>query len=215
MTYKAIIFDLDGTLVNSIFDIADAMNSVLAQRNHQTYDYETYKTFIGHGLKSLIKNAIPKNEQSETTLEDCLKKMVQVYSEICTNKTRPYNGVLELLDALYSKDLKIGILSNKQDALTKKVAAELLPSYIQPVIGLTKEHLKKPNPSVLISICKTLQVKPEEAIYVGDTNVDIQVAIAANIRPIGVSWGFRSVIELQEAGADTIINTPKELLQYI
>lgn len=176
MKYKAVIFDLDGTLVNSIEDIADAMNQVLKNRNYPVFDYNTYKTFVGSGVKSLIHKALPKENQEPTEIETCLEEMMKVYSENCTNKTATYKGILELLDILYSKHLKLSILSNKEDSLTKKVAAAKLPNYLVPVLGLKHEALKKPNPQVVLEICKFHSIKPEEAIYVGDTGIDIQTA---------------------------------------
>lgn len=215
MTYKAVIFDLDGTLVNSIKDIADAMNVVLQKRNYPTYDYDTYKTFVGSGVKSLVIKALPKNKTSTTEVNLCLNDMMQVYSACCTNKTEPYQGILELLDTLHNKGLKLAILSNKEDGLTKKVASALLPEYITPILGLKDEALKKPNPQVLLQLCETLNVNPEEAIYVGDTDVDILVAKNANMCAVGVSWGFRDPQELIAQGADFILQTPKDLLKLV
>lgn len=215
MTYKAVIFDLDGTLVNSIKDIADAMNVVLQKRNYPTYDYDTYKTFVGSGVKSLVIKALPKNKTSTTEVNLCLNDMMQVYSACCTNKTEPYQGILELLDTLHNKGLKLAILSNKEDGLTKKVASALLPEYITPILGLKDEALKKPNPQVLLQLCETLNVNPEEAIYVGDTDVDILVAKNANMCAVGVSWGFRDPQELIAQGADLILQTPKDLLNLV
>ena len=215
MTYKAVIFDLDGTLVNSIKDIADAMNVVLQKRNYPTYDYDTYKTFVGSGVKSLVIKALPKNKTSTTEVNLCLNDMMQVYSACCTNKTEPYQGILELLDTLHNKGLKLAILSNKEDGLTKKVASALLPEYITPVLGLKDEALKKPNPEVLLQLCETLNVNPEEAIYVGDTDVDILVAKNANMCAFGVSWGFRDPQELIAQGADFILQTPKNLFELV
>ncbi|WP_298344007.1 HAD family hydrolase [uncultured Algibacter sp.] len=215
MTYKAVIFDLDGTLVNSIKDIADAMNVVLQKRNYPTYDYDTYKTFVGSGVKSLVIKALPKNKTSTTEVNLCLNDMMQVYSACCTYKTEPYQGILELLDTLHNKGLKLAILSNKEDGLTKKVASALLPEYITPVLGLKDEALKKPNPEVLLQLCETLNINPEEAIYVGDTDVDILVAKNANMCVVGVSWGFRDPQELIAQGADFILQTPKDLLNLV
>ncbi|GGD23162.1 HAD family hydrolase [Hyunsoonleella pacifica] len=215
MKYKAVIFDLDGTLVNSIYDIADAMNEVLLKRKYKTFDYETYKTFVGHGVKSLIIKAVPEKDTNDELIEACLNDMMAIYSEVCTNKTKTYDGVLELLETLHSKNVKLSVLSNKEDSLTKKVVTSLLPNYVNPTIGLKEERLKKPNPEVLLKICNTLKVKPEDSIYVGDTNVDIKVAKNANMFAVGVSWGFRDKDELIKAGADYILNTPADLLKIL
>lgn len=215
MKYKAVIFDLDGTLVNSIYDIADAMNEVLLKRKFKTFNYDTYKTFVGHGVKSLILKAIPEVGTNDELIAACLNDMMAIYSKGCTNKTKTYDGILELLETLHLKNIKLSVLSNKEDSLTKKVATSLLPDYVYPTIGLKEEHLKKPNPEVLLNICNTLKVKPEESIYVGDTNVDIKVAKNANMLAVGVSWGFRDKQELITAGANYILETPKDLVNLL
>ncbi|TWO30746.1 HAD family hydrolase [Seonamhaeicola sediminis] len=215
MKYKAVIFDLDGTLVNSIYDIADAMNTVLRKRNFNTFDYETYKSFVGHGVRSLILKAVPESPEKANLVDVCLKEMLDIYSNCCTDKTHPYPGILSLLEELKSKDVKLAILSNKEDSLTKKVAAAVLPDYIYPTLGLIEEALKKPNPKVLLQICETLNVTPKECVYVGDTRADIQVAKNANMISVGVSWGFRDQEELVKEGAHHIINTPADLLEIL
>lgn len=215
MNFKAVIFDLDGTLVDSIKDIADAMNIVLQKRNYPIFDYPTYKTFVGSGVKSLVIKALPATNPKPEEVNECLEDMMQIYGEICTNKTLPYNGVSELLNTLKTKNIKISILSNKEDSLTKKVSAKLLPTYITPVLGLKEEPLKKPNPKVVLEICETINVKPEETIYVGDTDVDILVAQNANMLPVGVSWGFRDKEELINVGAKHILEKPADLLNIL
>lgn len=215
MKYKAVIFDLDGTLVNSIKDIADAMNIVLEKRNYPTYDYETYKTFVGSGVKSLVIKALPEANPSKEEVAACLNDMMQVYSDCCTNKTKAYDGVLELLTQLESKDIKVSILSNKEDTLTKKIASFILPEYINPVLGLKLEADKKPNPKVALGICEDLKVNPEETIFVGDTDVDILVAKNANMLPVGVSWGFRDKESLISAGATHILEHPLDLIKIM
>ncbi|WP_218597850.1 HAD family hydrolase [Polaribacter sp. NJDZ03] len=215
MKYKAVIFDLDGTLVNSIKDIADAMNIVLKKREYPTYNYETYKTFVGSGVKSLVIKALPDAKPKTEEVEECLIDMMQVYSEVCTNKTKPYEGILELLEALKTKNIKVSVLSNKEDTLTKKISAFLLPDYLSPVLGLKVEVDKKPNPKVALEICEEIQVKPEETIFVGDTDVDILVAKNANMLPVGVSWGFRDKKGLIEGGATHILEHPLDLLKII
>jgi len=215
MKYKAVIFDLDGTLVNSIKDIADAMNVVLEKRNYPIYDYKTYKTFVGSGVRSLVVKALPAENPKNEEVESCLNDMMQVYSKCCTKKTAPYDGVLDLLEKLKALNLQVCVLSNKEDTLTKKVASALLPDYLYPVLGLKEETLKKPNPTVALQICETINVKPEETIFVGDTDVDILVAKNAKILPVGVTWGFRDEKELIKAGATYILKHPLDLIKIV
>lgn len=215
MKYKAVIFDLDGTLVNSIKDIADAMNIVLENRNYPTYNYDTYKTFVGSGVRSLVVKALPDENPKNEEIEACFIEMMQVYSKCCTNKTMPYDGILELLNQLNARNIKVGVLSNKEDTLTKKVSAFLLPDFLSPVLGLKVEVDKKPNPKVALQICDEIQVKPEETIFVGDTDVDILVAKNANMIPVGVSWGFRDKESLIDAGATHILEHPLDLMKIL
>ncbi|WP_343328600.1 HAD family hydrolase [Polaribacter staleyi] len=215
MKYKAVIFDLDGTLVNSIKDIADAMNIVLEKRKYPTYDYETYKTFVGSGVKSLVVKALPDANPSKEEVAVCLKDMMQVYSECCTHKTKAYEGVFDLLAQLKAKDIKVSVLSNKEDTLTKKIVSFLFPNHINPILGLKEEVDKKPNPKVALEICEHIKVNPEETIFVGDTDVDILVAKNANMLPVGVSWGFRDKESLISAGAKHILEHPLDLIKII
>ena len=212
MTYKAVIFDLDGTLVNSIEDLADAMNTVLKNHNYPTHTYETYKTFVGSGIRTLVINALPETQRSELQITTCFNAMMAYYSKHCTNKTKPYDGIIELLNNLKSRSLKISVFSNKADALTKKIVSALFPDYFEPVLGLKDEAKKKPNPVVALEICKTLNVRPEETIYIGDTGIDIQTAKNANMFPVGVTWGFRAQKELIDNDAKYILNHPLDLV---
>jgi len=215
MDYKAVIFDLDGTLVNSIQDLGDAMNSVLQNRNYPTHSYDTYKLLVGSGIRTLVHRALPDSNPNENEVDDCLSEMMRFYSDICTTKTRPYDGILELLDILNSRNLKLNILSNKDETLTKHVADTILPKYFHQVLGLTTEALKKPNPAKALNICDNLDIKPEEVIFVGDTNIDIQTGKNANMLAVGVSWGFRDKKELVNEGADIILENPLDLLEIL
>lgn len=215
MTYKAVIFDLDGTLVNSIEDLGDSMNMVLANHNYPTHSYETYENFIGSGIRSLVVKALPKNQRTEIQIDKRFDAMVNIYSKQCINKTKPYDGILDLLKQLQSRELKLSVLSNKADELTKKITLALFPGYFEPVLGLKLEALKKPNPLVVLDICKTLNVKPKDTIYVGDTAIDMQTAKNANMLAVGVPWGFRDKKELIENGADYILNKPQDLMHLL
>ena len=215
MTYKAIIFDLDGTLVNSIEDIADAMNMVLKEHNYPTHSYSTYKTLVGSGIRSLVVNALPETFRNDAQVNTCFDEMMSIYKNQCTSKTKPYDGIVELLDYLKSKELKLSILSNKADALTKKVVSALFPNYFEPVLGLKVEADKKPNPVVALEICNVLGVLPNETIFIGDTGIDIQTAINANMLAVGVNWGFRDEKELIANGAKHILNNPLDLVSVL
>jgi phosphoglycolate phosphatase len=215
MKFKGIIFDLDGTLVNSLEDISDAMNVVLTSLNHPTHTYDTYQYFIGSGLRNLVSKALPALNNTDEQIETCFESMVDEYRKICTLKTKPYEGIIGLLDNLVSQNIKLAVFSNKADELTKKITAEIFPDYFENAVGLSSEVLKKPNPFEALEISKGWNLKPEEILFVGDSDIDMQTAINANMFPVGVSWGYRTEKELISSGAKTVINIPLDLIEIL
>lgn len=215
MKYKGIIFDLDGTLVNSLEDISDAMNIVLTNLNYPTHTYDTYQYFIGSGLRNLVSKALPVSNNSEDQIETCFETMVAEYRKICTLKTKPYTGIVELLDNLTSQNIKLAVFSNKADELTKKIANEIFPDYFDTAVGLSTEALKKPNPHEAVSISKSWNLKPEEIMFVGDSDIDMLTAKNANMFPVGVSWGYRTEEELKNSGAKVVLNNASELIEIL
>ena len=215
MKYKGIIFDLDGTLVNSLEDISDAMNKVLSDLNYPTHTYDAYQYFIGSGLRNLVSKALPESNNTEIDIENCFNCMINEYREICTLKTKPYAGIVELLDNLVSKDIKLAVFSNKADELTKKIASEVFPNYFNTAVGLSSEALKKPNPFEAIEISKNRNLKTEEIIFIGDSDIDMLTANNANMFPLGVSWGYRTEEELIASGAKLVINSPSDLIKIL
>lgn len=215
MKFKGVIFDLDGTLVNSLEDIADAMNTVLQDLNYPTHSYETYQYFIGSGLRNLVSKALPVEHNNDKHIDDCYHLMIEQYKDNCTRKTAAYEGIAELLEYLASQNIKLGIFSNKADTLTKKVTSDLFPGYFNPVVGLTTEELKKPNPSEAIEISKTLGLTTDEIFFVGDSGIDMQTAVNANMIPVGVTWGYRPKEELIARGARHILNHPLDMIPIL
>nr|WP_294925566.1 HAD family hydrolase [uncultured Flavobacterium sp.] len=215
MKYKGIIFDLDGTLVNSLEDIADSMNKVLQGLNYPTHSYDVFQYFIGSGLRNTVSKALPASNNSDEQIEICLERMVKGYSESCTLKTKPYEGIIELLDTLATRNIKVAVFSNKADELTKKIATEIFPDYFNTAVGLSVESLKKPNPSKALEISKNWNLKPEEVIFVGDSDIDMQTAVNANMFPVGVTWGYRTEEELKASGAKLVLHNPTELINVL
>lgn len=215
MKFKGIIFDLDGTLVNSLEDISDAMNTVLTTLSYPTHTYDAYQYFIGSGLRNLVTKALPTSNNTEDEIETCFECMIHEYRAICTLKTKPYEGIITLLDELVSQNIKLAVFSNKADELTKKIAAEIFPDYFDAAIGLSTEELKKPNPFEAIEISKKWNLKPEEILFVGDSDIDMQTAINANMFPVGVSWGYRTKDELIASGAKVVLNNPLDLIEIL
>lgn len=215
MKFKGIIFDLDGTLVNSLEDISDAMNTVLKGLNYPTHTYDTYQYFIGSGLRNLVSKALPATNNSDEQIDICFECMVNEYREMCTLKTKPYEGIIELLENLTSQNIKMAVFSNKADELTKKIATEIFPNSFDTAVGLSTEELKKPNPFEALEISKKWNLKPEEILFVGDSDIDMQTAINANMFPVGVTWGYRTEEELKNSGAKVVINNASELIEIL
>ncbi|KDN54398.1 HAD family hydrolase [Flavobacterium seoulense] len=215
MKFKAVLFDLDGTLVNSLIDIADSINKVLSEQNFPTHSYEVINDFIGSGLRNLVTKALPESCKDEISINTTFESMVTVYRDNCIHKTAAYDGIIELLEELKSRNIKLAILSNKADELTKKIGLSLFPDYFEIVMGLKSEATKKPNPAAAIQISADLGCLPEEVLYVGDSGIDMQTAKNANMYAVGVLWGYRPKEELLAEGAQTIINHPLELLELL
>ncbi|MFM2370097.1 MAG: hypothetical protein RL619_2418 [Bacteroidota bacterium] len=215
MKFKGIIFDLDGTLVNSLEDIADAMNTVLQGLNYPTHSYDAYQYFIGSGLRNLVTKALPATHHDETQIDNCYHLMVEVYRDNCTRKTKAYDGIFELLDELKSRNIKLSVFSNKADDLTKEITATLFPDYFNPIVGLTTESLKKPNPFKTVEISKNFGLKAEEIIFIGDSGIDMQTATNANMYAVGVLWGYRPEEELLSNGAKYVLKQPADLIAIL
>ena len=213
MKYELVIFDLDGTLVDSLEDIGDAMNRVLAANGYPTHTYDSYRFFVGNGIKRLVLQSLPEVARSEKNVDKCFAEMIADYKQNYINKTCLYDGIPLLLDTLIEKGVKLAILSNKADSITQKVYEELLSNWsFKVVMGANDRFPRKPDPSSALHIAETLGVLPEAVCYLGDSNVDMETARAAGFTAVGAVWGFRSKSELVKAGAMFTINKPAELL---
>ncbi len=213
---RAIIFDLDGTLVDSLIDIADAMNRTLMHFNHPVHDYDAYKIFVGNGLKTLVYRCLPEDKKDEEHVEECLRHMMREYGKTYADKTHLYEGISEMLDQLSERGLKLAILSNKADELTQKICSQLLSQWnFEVIMGASERFPRKPEPDAALFIAKTMHIATENILYVGDTNVDMKTANAAGMFAVGVTWGFRTRKELEENDAKAIIETPLELIELL
>ena len=214
--FKGVIFDLDGTLVNSLEDINNAMNTVLKQHNFPTHSVATCQSFIGHGVRDLVVKSLPKEYQNKEWINRCFNEMLAVYRESCTIKTSMFKGIPDLLDELTARNIKLAVFSNKADELTKKVVQAVMPKWNFAVVaGLKVEALKKPNPTVALEISEQTGIAVEDFIFVGDTDVDMITATSANMHPVGVVWGYRTKEELIASGAKYILDNPLDLLNIL
>lgn len=216
MRYRGVIFDLDGTLVNSLEDIADSMNIVLQRHGFPPHDLPAYRYFIGNGMKNLMHEALPESFRKEELIIKYYSEMIAEYRENCLNKTRPYNGIIELLNELTALNLKLAVFSNKIDELTRKVVTSLLPDWnFEAVIGFSAEVPRKPNPAGALLISQKVGISPEDLIYMGDTDVDMQTANSAGMYAVGASWGFRTKEELFSSGAKYMLDHPLDLIRIL
>jgi len=216
MKFKGIIFDLDGTLVNSLGDIADSMNNVLQRYGFPSHELQAYKHFIGNGMKNLVREALPESSKDEELIIRCYGSMMEEYRNNCINKTQPYDGIVELLNELATFKMKLAVFSNKDHELTKKVVKALLPNWnFEVVIGFSAKIPRKPNPLGALLISQQLGIDPENLIYVGDTDVDMQTANSAGTYAVGALWGFRTKEELTSNGAKYLLNHPLELIKML
>ena len=209
---KCIIFDLDGTLVNSLEDLADATNYALKSFNQPEKELQAFPQMVGEGTRTLIKRALD-NENPEL-IEKVLLKMREKYMQICLNKTRPYKGLVEVVTEFAKRKIKLAVLTNKDQKMAEKIVSHFFDGFFQIVKGTTDAVPVKPEPFEALQVLAKLGVKPEETIFVGDSKTDMQTAKAAGIKAVGVSWGFRDKKELTEAGAEKIIDEPSQLLKF-
>lgn len=211
---KAIIFDLDGTLTDTIGDLAAAVNFVLNKNGYPTHDEDKYFYFVGTGSYNLVKKASPK-EISEEKLQSMLGEFFSYYGEHYLDKTVPYDNVTQMLTALKQKGIKLAVCSNKIQNMTEKVVEKYFGGMFTYVFGQNDKFPLKPDPACPLWIAEQLGAKPSEVMFVGDSGVDMKTGKNAGFTAVGVSWGFRTVEELRQNGADYIINNPLELLDII
>lgn len=214
MKYNTVIFDLDGTLLNTLEDLGDSVNFALKSFGYPTRTYEEVKSFVGNGIKDLLTKAVPIGTDEETTLR-CLQAFKNHYKTNMQNKTLPYEGIIALLKELNSKGIKLGIVSNKYDFGVKNLNKYYFKDLIPVAIGEREGVRKKPAPDTVLTAMKELGSKKEECLYVGDSGSDMITAKNVGIKSVGVTWGFRDADSLRESGAIFLINSPKELLELL
>lgn len=216
MRIEAVLFDLDGTLVDSLADIGESMNIVLQEMGFPGHTLSDYRAFVGDGVAVLARRSLPEGSRDDATVSACVARMREVYGARSDEKTRPYDGIADLLDGLTARGLKLAVLSNKPHDLTVALVASLLGRWtFAPVFGERAGVPRKPDPTAAVEAARLLGVSPGAVLYLGDTPVDMKTARAAGMPAIGVSWGFRSAGELQAAGADAVVDRPVEVLERV
>jgi len=213
MNPRAILFDLDGTLLDTVEDMGNALNRVLSAQGFPIHPIEAYRYFIGDGAVMLVTRALPEDRRDDETVRSCLKAYLGDYAQSWKVKTKPYDGIAEMLDALSARGLKLVVLSNKPHEFTRRSVLDLLPRWsFDVVIGQRDGVPLKPDPSAALEIAHTLGIPPTDFLYLGDGAGDMQTAVGAGMFPVGATWGYHTAEELQASGARVLIERPLEVL---
>ncbi|MGI5963174.1 MAG: HAD family hydrolase [Lawsonibacter sp.] len=213
--YTHVIFDLDGTLLNTIEDLADAGNYVAIQHGWPTHTLEEYKTFVGNGMAKLAERFVPENWRTKEQLKQVLSEFMAYYDIHKQDKTAPYPGLPQVVTQLKKAGVSLAVLSNKADTMAGPVVEHYFPGMFPLVQGAMPDLPVKPDPTLLRRLMERMGAKKETTLFVGDSNVDIRTAKNGELTSCGVLWGFRTREELEQEGADYIAATPEELLELI
>ena len=212
---KAAIFDLDGTLLNTIDDLADAGNYALTQNGFRPHPVGPYKFFVGDGIFNLIRRALPEGSRDEATILRVKRDFDEYYAAHSQDKTKPYDGIVDALRELKEKGVRIAIFSNKPHEHTIPVVAHYLPGIAEPIFGQREGVPVKPDPATVFEILDIWGLPKQDVCYIGDTGTDMRTGKSAGLFTIGVLWGFRTKEELEENGADILITHPNELIKLM
>lgn len=214
---KTVIFDLDGTLLNTLEDLKDSTNFAMREFGYGERSLEEVRNFVGNGVRKLIERAIkkpsPQPNGEEANVDECLECFKKHYSQNMYNKTAPYDGIIEVLENLQSKGIKTGVVSNKFDAAVKELCKKYFNGLINIAIGQSDNVLTKPSPTGVFKVMEILNADKNSTIYIGDSDVDVKTAKNAELKCIGVLWGFRDRENLK--GADFIIDKPSNIIDVI
>ena len=213
---KLVIFDLDGTLLNTISDLGAACNHILENNGYPTHPLEAYRWFVGRGIRNLIVNALAPNALSDEEIDRLLEQFKSYYTAHKTDLTRPYEGINDLLDSLRQTGIHLAVASNKFQQGTEELVRHYWGDQLFDVVLGQREGVSiKPDPQIVHDILAATGIAATDSLYVGDTGIDMQTAANAGVESVGVCWGFRSKEELEAAGACHLINTPAELTAWL
>jgi len=210
---KGLIFDLDGTLANTIEDLADSMNRILLSQGFPIHSCDAYRYFVGAGVRNLVLRALPEDERHDEIIDRCYNLMISDYNQNCFIKTKLYDGIIDVIDQLRSRGIKLAVFSNKVDNLTNRFVEKLIGlEKFEMVIGSKPTIPLKPDPTGALLISNHLGIAPGNMGYIGDSGTDMLTANKAGMFAIGALWGFRTKEELLSNGAIKLLNHPEELL---
>ena len=214
---KLAIFDLDGTLLNTIKDLGEAANHALSKNGFHTHSIASYPFFVGNGVRRLIERVLPEDARKQEAIVDAmLKDFKEFYDENNTVLTKPYDGITNLLQQLQDKGVKLAVASNKYQRATTKIINHFFPDidWID-VMGQNEGVPVKPDPSVVFMILANAGIAKRDALMIGDSGIDMETARRACIDSVGVTWGFRPVKELKESYANVIVNRPQDIINIV
>lgn len=207
------MFDLDGTLLDTLMDIADSVNCALASFGFPQHELDAYRYFVGDGVEALAVRALPENRRDRMTVSKLATRIDEAYSLCWANNTRPYPGIPELLDNLTGLGIRLAVLSNKAQSFAEQTVSRFLTNWrFEMVVGAMPSIPKKPDPAAALQIARQMSLKPGEFLYLGDSAVDMKTASAADMYPVGAMWGFRTADELIAGGAKALVKEPLDVL---
>lgn len=211
------MFDLDGTLLNTLSDIASSVNEILARNDYPQHPLQAYAIMVGNGFPTLIRRALPADRMPDAQRLDKLVAYArQIYQERMLEDTIPYPGIIQALHTLASRDYSLSVLSNKPDNLTKALIRHFFPEIpFSLVTGGSADFPLKPDPSMALHMLETIKIRPENCVYAGDSCVDMETAHRAAMPSLGAAWGFRGGEELAECGASRVINHPYQIPEAV
>ena len=210
MKFTLAIFDMDGTILNTLDDMTDSCNYILQKYNFPTHELNEIKFMVGNGIPKLIERALPEGTDKET-FDKVLADFIEYYGKHCADKTRPYDGIIDCIKTLKAAGVKIAVNTNKVESAAIDLCNDYFPELFDVISGSRPGMPPKPDPAGIYEILTRAGVDGKEACFIGDSDVDVQCGLNAKLDVIGVDWGFRGEEFLHQHGADTVVKTPKEL----
>lgn len=214
MKYKLLIFDMDGTILDTLQDLYNCLNFALEKNGYPERTFSEVRSFVGNGLEKLTERGLPEGTPESKT-KAVLADLKEYYKEHCKDETKPYDGILELLKTVKEKGYKTAVVSNKADFAVQELVRQYFPNMFDMALGEREGQRKKPEPDMVYNVLAALCVSKEDAVYIGDSEVDIATAQNAGVESIIVEWGFREGSFLERLGAERIVQKPFDILELI